>query len=569
MIPLLVRPSILAIKNRISYAEHPWKEASRTLVVLILGIAISIFSLFVTTETLQALVEISQEYYVSPLRLLELILLFLFLFSIITSSISFLSIFFLADDLEFLRTTPIKFSQFIIGRFAQLTATSCWVLVFFGIPVLIGYGAYYDHPAKFYIATLVLLPLLLLLSTSIGAMIVMLISFFIPANRAREFALLATLAAIVAVFIWIKNGQIYSSELENISELIKVLSITSQTTIVWLPSSWFAAVYSDLLENPSYQISHYLFLILGITGLTSSAFYILIKYGYENVYVKANSFNKNYSTKQYFLSPIISCIEPILPSLNRAFIFKETRLFLRDITQSVQLILLLTLCLIYLYNFQRFDSLFLMSLPNQVAWYTIVSPMNICLGTFVLITISARFAFPSISIESKTWWILQTSPLSIRSILQQKVNFFFFLFLLPVIIIFISGAFALQLPAELIAIHAIIGISMSYLYFAEGLKFGARYVNFNWENQAQLTSSLGNFHFMINGIGLGLLLLIPVVVLTFIYSLASLKLIGNSHLLYLAFLLSFIVFIISLVRAGNVSLTRAAIELSKAKLYNT
>ena len=46
--------------------------------------------------------------------------------------------------------------------------------------------------------------------------------------------------------------------------------------------------------------------------------------------------------------------------------------------------------------------------------------LNLALAGFVLASIAARFVFPSISLEGRTWWLLRSSPLPMREVLWAK-----------------------------------------------------------------------------------------------------------------------------------------------------
>ena len=107
-----------------------------------------------------------------------------------------------------------------------------------------------------------------------------------------------------------------------------------------------------------------------------------------------------------------------LPPQKREFLFKDMRLFFRDNTQWSQLILLVVLVAIYIFNIK--------SLPIHsgeripFALVTIISFLNLGLAGFVLSAVAARFIFPAISLEGRQMWLLRSSPLDPRSMLWSK-----------------------------------------------------------------------------------------------------------------------------------------------------
>ena len=77
------------------------------------------------------------------------------------------------------------------------------------------------------------------------------------------------------------------------------------------------------------------------------------------------------------------------------FLIKELRLFFRDTTQWSQLILLVVLIVVYVFNIQFLP----LKGPNVTFFLINVIPfLNLVLAGFVLASIAARFLFPSASV---------------------------------------------------------------------------------------------------------------------------------------------------------------------------
>ncbi|MBI5250130.1 MAG: hypothetical protein HY912_11610, partial [Desulfomonile tiedjei] len=110
-------------------------------------------------------------------------------------------------------------------------------------------------------------------------------------------------------------------------------------------------------------------------------------------------------------------------------VMKETLLMARDWGRLSQLLLLLALILVYLYNFSVLPSLespeATMFLKNTIAF------LNIGLAGFVLSSLGVRFLFPAITTEGRAFWILKGSPVALRRILWVK----FFFYLVPMMVL--------------------------------------------------------------------------------------------------------------------------------------
>lgn len=520
-IPTLSKPNLFALRNRVKYAESPPKELLRLLGLCGLGFLLALASYSGTISTLYSLEQYQHVYYIPPVRLLEVLLFFLFGITVLTSAVSFLGIFLLSNDLDLIRAAPISPAQFFLGKFTELVSFSSWILLFFGVPVLLAYGEFFHHPFPFYITALFLLPLFLLLATGTGALAVLVVSAAIPAYRARDFILLLALTIISGSYIWFRTNAIDAPKAQVVQDIVQLSLLSSSVFMTWFPPYWFAHYLAGTLIPDELSNGLHLMLIVGATGVTLSALYLGVRIGFEHLYSKTRAKRRAHYRQSPLILKFSAVMHKILPQQRYGIVRKELKLFLRDVTQSIQLMLLLTLCLVYLYNFQNFKFIHLLPESSGILWRTFFSMANIMMGGFVLVAMSARFVYPSLSLEGKAWWILQASPVSYASILKEKVFFWCFIFSLPTSVIFLAGALALQLPIILVAFQVVLGLSFSHLFFSLGIAFGTRHVDFNWEHPAQLTSNLGSFLFMAAGSVLLLASLVPVSIATVLYLLAE------------------------------------------------
>jgi len=122
---------------------------------------------------------------------------------------------------------------------------------------------------------------------------------------------------------------------------------------------------------------------------------------------------------------------------------------------------------------------------------TIISFANLALAGFVLSAISIRFAFPAISLEGKAFWILQTSPISLRSLLWSKFWLNFVpLLLLGEVLVFLSNLL-LRVPSWMMFLSLATVFFMTIGIAAIGVGVGAMYPNFDFDNAAEIPTSFG------------------------------------------------------------------------------
>ncbi|MBW2170247.1 MAG: hypothetical protein JRG69_13505, partial [Deltaproteobacteria bacterium] len=101
-----------------------------------------------------------------------------------------------------------------------------------------------------------------------------------------------------------------------------------------------------------------------------------------------------------------------------AVISKDIRTFFRDNTQWSQLLLLVALVVVYIYNFTVLP---LDKSPIRLDFLqNILAFLNMGLAGFVLAAVSARFVFTAISAEGEAYWIVRSSPLRLKRYLWGK-----------------------------------------------------------------------------------------------------------------------------------------------------
>ena len=103
--------------------------------------------------------------------------------------------------------------------------------------------------------------------------------------------------------------------------------------------------------------------------------------------------------------------------VRRELVLKEVRLFFRDTTQWSQLILLAVLVVVYVFNIK-----FLPLRGEGMTFFlvNVVPFLNLVLAGFVLASVAARFIFPGVSLEGRTFWLLRSSPMPMRELLWAK-----------------------------------------------------------------------------------------------------------------------------------------------------
>jgi ABC-2 type transport system permease protein len=186
-----------------------------------------------------------------------------------------------------------------------------------------------------------------------------------------------------------------------------------------------------------------------------------------------------------------------LSTVRRQLLIKDLKIFLRDVSQWSQLLLLMALVLVYLYNFRVLD---LERIPYMTAVVkNLYAFVNLGMAGFVMATVAVRFVFPAVSAEGAAFWIIRTSPVSLRDFLWSK----FWTGLVPVLalteVLTIAGNHFLGVDPFVKVMSAVAIVFMSFALVGLAIGLGARYPRFD-ADPTQVAGSYGGVAFMIQAV---------------------------------------------------------------------
>jgi ABC-2 type transport system permease protein len=127
---------------------------------------------------------------------------------------------------------------------------------------------------------------------------------------------------------------------------------------------------------------------------------------------------------------------------------------------------------------------------------TVVAYANLGMAGFVVAAICLRFAYPSVSAEGKSFWLLQTAPISYRRLLVVKVLVYTAPLTLLALLLTVFADVLLHADAAVWAFTLLGACLLATTLVALGVALGAFSPNFNAENPLQVGLSLGGFAYM-------------------------------------------------------------------------
>jgi ABC-2 type transport system permease protein len=431
---------------------------------------------------------------------LLLIILLIFLSMLLFSNlVSSLSTFFLARDLELLRSTPVAKSSFFYARLITATINSSWMVLFFSLPVFAAYGSVFGGGVTLYLWVAAILPLFLVIPASIGSLITHLLVYCLPARRIRDLLFFLGLFGFIVIYFLFRFSEPERLvQPESFGNFMQFLNAMETPSSPFLPSSWSAEILAGSLFKRDTEQGFFFAL------LASYALFLPVAASWVCGPLYLDGWSKAQESRQgrqrlAWLDRFLEGLTKPFPPVMRALMLKDIKTFLRDTTQWSQLFLLLALIVVYLYNFKVLP---LDRSPMPAGTIrTLIAFANLALAGFVLSAIAMRFAFPAVSLEGKAFWLLQTSPIALRSLLWAKFWLNFIpLLCLGELLIFLSNLM-LKVPPWMMTLSLITVFFMTFAVTAIGVGIGALYPNFNYENAAEIPTSFGGAMSMMFSMG--------------------------------------------------------------------
>jgi ABC-2 type transport system permease protein len=425
-------------------------------------------------------------------KLLSMILIVSFALLVFSSILTSLSKLYLSRDLMLVHSLPVSSYKIFIARWIDSTVESAWMVVIFTLPIFLSYGIVYQSGVFYYAGTLLALVPFVINASAISTVMVMVAVFLIPASRLKSIFIFLGILFFVVLYLAIRLSRpelLVDPEVFD-NAMVYITSLQTPMSPV-LPSTWaYDSIRAGLTGAPGSGLLNtalsWCFAGTMVFILTVVADAIYFK-GFSKAQASSGRLFKNRGSDWRYLN--------FLPGPVKSFTIKEIKTFLRDQTQWSQLFLIAALVVIYVYNFKvlPIDK----SPIKTIYLQNMFSFLNMGLALFVLTAVSARFAYPAVSMEREAFWLVKTSPLSLKAFLWIKFFIYYFPLLVLTEILIIATNILLNVTPFMMALSVITVFFLVPGIVAMGIGLGAAYPNFKAENPTQTVTSFGGLVFMI------------------------------------------------------------------------
>jgi len=430
-------------------------------------------------------------------KLLGLILVGFFSILMLSNIITALSSFFLARDLDLLASAPVDWFKFYVAKLTETLIHSSWMVLLLAIPIFTAYGVVYSGGLLFPLIVLAAFIPFLIIPTIVGSMLTLILVNVFPARRTKDIlSVIAVLTAggVVVMFRLIRPERL--ARPDGLRSLVDYISILRGPTSPMMPSEWVQRAVMSWLNVRTDLLPYYLLWSTAAAALVLGA--LLHRWLYAVGFSKAQESGQRHVQNVRVNNFWRRVLTPF-GIVRRELVMKEVRLFFRDTTQWSQLILLGVLVLVYVFNIK-----FLPLRGEGMTFFlmNVVPFLNLVLAGFVLASVAARFIFPGVSLEGRTFWLLRSSPMSMRQLLWSK----FWVGTLPLLVLALAIVGVTDVLLQVTPFMMIVSIGtitfMTLAVAGLALGFGTMFPQFETENAAQIPTSFGGLVFMMSSIAL-------------------------------------------------------------------
>jgi ABC-2 type transport system permease protein len=491
-IAALLVPYFRGVRNRQRSASRG--DVLRALLFASVGL---LFASFVFAGFYRVLLYIGQfDEFTAPLthRVLDTVSTFVLTVLLASTIVTALATQYLSDDLSLLVSSPVPLPALYGARLLLTLLQSSWMVILFSVPIYAAFAATAVSPWRFLAAVALAFPPLVLIATCIGSMVTSALMAAFPARRVKEMLLLLSALFVVLLVFLIRVQQ--PERLLNprsIYDVTQFFSTFSTPSSPFLPSSWTTSVLIAGRNGAALPG-----MPLALLWSTGAALVVI------GCWMARSLYGIGYSRAQESRPARISSlplVDRLLEASSRPFeprfrslLLKDLRTFLRDTTQWSQLLLLVALVVVYLYNFSV--------LPSNFTFATfflqnLFSFLNLGLAGFVLAAVAVRFVFTSVSSEGRAFWILRSSPLTMEKLLWSK----FWTALPPLLVLSqvltIASNHFLGATLFMTVLSSVTILFVTFGIVGLGVGMGAAFPRFKFENVTQIAGSSGGLLYMI------------------------------------------------------------------------
>jgi len=404
-------------------------------------------------------------------------------------------------------------------KFIESMLLASWAFLFLIAPLLVAFGLVREAPWHFYVLTMLLIALFIVLPGVIGAWLAILIGRFLDRRNFQIALVVTALAVLAAAAFWWKANPATDELLDKrtLEALDQLLAKTRFTMFPFLPSYWLSSSVLQWAEGILRGSVFFALVLLSNTlffgGIAFTRFGNLFYGTASAVQSRAGGgFNLDSLRRRQNRPQSVGLLEKIAAKCSwfdratLALAVKDVRMFWRDTTQWGQSVMLFGLLGAYIISVRNFTHQL-----TSPFWINLVAFANLSTCALNLATVTTRFVFPQFSLEGRRLWIVGMAPMGLARVVKTKFWLSSLLSLVVTVGLVTLSCYLLKMSWSDVAFFSAVITVMTFSLNGLAIGLGVLYPNLKEANPGKIVSGFG-----------GTLCL----VLSFLYILASVAMLG-------------------------------------------
>lgn len=351
----------------------------------------------------------------------------IFIFIIFSGIATSFYILYLSKDLELLLSFPISYRTVFTYKFIEILISNSYLFFITIFPFLIAYGITSKIPLAYYPIMLIVFISILSVPTGIGVLIGMISARYINPGKAKE--MLAVIGGLFGITIFIssqitsrfvesKIPELKSMEIENIKQYI--LATFDKQFLRFLPSTWGSdAIYSFHNGNYASFNLNFILLIFTSTLLVLLCIALSQKLYYSGWSASGQVISRKKRPDDRIITSVNGFVAPIFSRINYILV-KDFKILFRTPARLMQIFIPLAMFGFILY--------FLILKENNsnenINFFIGIDTISFLLFPLIIAgMVNLNVSENNIGREELNFWIIKTSPILTKKLIQIKIIF--------------------------------------------------------------------------------------------------------------------------------------------------